>query len=134
MMKGLPCSGKTKWAKDWASQSHNRVRVSWSDILETMGSGFRHEKRLLAFDAALRIVKNAIRMDKDIVLDECNLYAPQFGLFVAAAQMNKCKVVWHTMKASPEECKINNKNLGGVVSDEMIDRLFEKYKAWLHQK
>ena len=70
IVRGLPKSGKTTWARKWTSESHNRIRVSWTDMLAVMGEGFRKERQTLAFDAALRLMKNAIRQDMDVVLAE----------------------------------------------------------------
>ncbi len=131
-MKGLPCSGKTSWAKAWANESHNRVRVSWSDILETMGGGkFRRERRPLAFDAALRLMCCALRAGMDVVLDEENLHGSEWGLFVARAQQCRAKVEWHYMAVSAEECKRRNTLMGHPVADMLIDRLAERWKDWL---
>ena len=34
MMKWLPLSGKTEWALAWVAKGRNRVRVSWTDIMD----------------------------------------------------------------------------------------------------
>ena len=47
MMKGLPLSGKTEWALGWVAKGRNRVRVSWTDIMATLGRKSR-DRRLLA--------------------------------------------------------------------------------------
>lgn len=56
MMKGLPCSGKTEWATEWVNKKTNRVRLSWSDVLLTIGDRFRGEHKLLAFEGFLRML------------------------------------------------------------------------------
>ena len=70
MMKGLPCSGKTEWATKWANQKANRLRLSWSDILNSMGGRYSRERRPIAFDGMLRMMCVALRHGKDVVIDE----------------------------------------------------------------
>ena len=134
MMKGLPKSGKTTWARKWASESHNRIRVSWTDMMAVMGDGFRKERQTLAFDAALRLMKNAIRQNMDVVVDECNLYGAEWGLFVSFAQQMGAKVVWQTIDTPLEVCLQRNKEAGSPLLDEQIVRLNEKWGLWLKQR
>lgn len=134
MMKGLPKSGKTTWARKWASEKHNRIRVSWTDMMQLMGPEFRKEKQTLAFDAALRLMRNALRQDMDVVLDECNLYGPEYGIFAAYAQQARAKIVWQTMDTPLEVCLQRNKEAGSPLLDEQIVRLNEKWGFWLKQR
>lgn len=134
MMKGLPKSGKSTWAKKWASEKHNRVRVSWTDILAMIGPEFRKERQTIAYDAALRIMKNALRQDMDVVVDECNLYGSEWGLFVAFGQQMRAKVVWKTMDTPLDVCLQRNKEAGYPLLDEQIVRLNEKWGFWLKRK
>ena len=134
MMKGLPKSGKSTWAKKWASEKHNRVRVSWTDILAMIGPEFRKERQTIAFDAAVRIMRNALRQDMDVVVDECNLYGSEWGLFVAYAQQERAKVVWKTMDTPLDVCLQRNKEAGYPLLDEQIVRLNEKWGFWLKKR
>lgn len=134
MMKGLPKAGKTTWAKNWSSKKHNRVRVSWTEIMQMMGEEFRQQRQTLAFDAALRIMKNAIRQGMDVVVDECNLYGIEFGLFVANAQMMGAKIVWKTIDTPLDVCLERNKEAGYPLLNEQIVRLDEKWRWWLNKR
>lgn len=131
MMKGLPLSGKTEWALAWANEQHDRIRVSWSDILRSMGDKFRRERRPLAFDAALRLMCCALRNGVDVVVDECNLHGSEWGLFCSRAQQCGANIEWHTMDVGVEECKRRNALLGHPVADMELDRLAERWKDWL---
>lgn len=131
MMKGLPKSGKTTYAKQWAKSNHNRIRVSWTDILSVMGNEFRIERQTIAFDAALRIMMNALRQDMDVILDECNLHGSEWGIFYAKARQMHAKVEWHTMHTELDVCLKRNKEAGYPLLDEQIVRLNEKWGDWL---
>jgi len=91
------------------------------------------ERQTIALDAALRIMCNALRHGKDVIVDECNLYGSEWGLFVGKAQQLHARVEWKTMKVSPAECKKRNHEAGMPYLDEQIDSLAEKYAEWLKQ-
>lgn len=131
MMKGLPKSGKTTYAKKWASEKHNRIRVSWTELLQMMGKEFRKERQTIAFDGALRMMMNALRQDMDVVLDECNLHGSEWGLFYAKAKLLGAHVEWHTMHTPLDECLKRNEEAGCPLLNEQIVRLDEKWRMWL---
>lgn len=132
ILKGLPLSGKTEWAEAWVSQGSNRVRVSWSDIMATMGRKSR-DRRLLAFETATHLMVQALKKGCDVVLDECNLNSFTTGVFMARAQLLGASVKFHNMKKSADECKRRNAQLGHPVDDMEIDRLAHDYALWLKQ-
>lgn len=132
MMKGLPCSGKTEWALAWVAAKRNRVRVSWTDIMHSIGRKSR-DRRALAFETAIHLMLQALKAGNDVVIDECNLSGYTIGLFVARAQMVGATVKWHTMETTPEECKRRNAAAGHPVDDMEIDRLAKAYAPWLKQ-
>lgn len=132
IVKGLPLSGKTEWAMNWASDK-GRVRVSWSDMLQMVGRGTSRVLRPLVVDAACRLMCQSLREGLDVVLDECNLYPPEFQPFLVRAQMLHARVEFHVCEATAEECKRRNAQLGHPVSDMLIDRLAEVYGCWLKQ-
>lgn len=127
ILKGLPCSGKTEWAERWVKASQKRVRVSWTDILATMGRKTR-DKRLLAFETATHLMVQALKRGCDVVLDEENLNGFEVGIFMARAQMMKAKVEWHNMNQTAEQCKRRNAQRGHPVDDMEIERLAYEYR------
>lgn len=133
MMKGLPCSGKTEWATEWVNKKANRVRLSWSDVLLTIGDRFRREHKPLAFDGFLRMVQVALNHGIDVVVDECNLNGLEFCIVLVRAQQCGAKIEWHTMKRTADECKQRAREMGKEVNEMDIDRLAKKYETWLKQ-
>ena len=133
MMKGLPLSGKTEWAEKWVASGRNRVRVSWTDIMRSCGRKSR-DRRLLAFETATHLMVQALKRGNDVVLDECNLNPTTFSVFMARAQMMKCRVEWHNMNVSLDEAKRRNARLGHPVDDMEIERLAHEYAVWLEHK
>lgn len=100
--------------------------VRYSPDVRGGQNAFRRERIVIAYDAALRMMMNAIRQDKDVVIDECNLYAPRFSLFVARAQQLRANVKWQIIKADPDRVKEECRKRG-VLCDADIDLLMEKY-------
>ena len=133
MMKGLPLSGKTEWAEKWVASGRSRVRVSWTDIMRSCGRKSR-DRRLLAFETATHLMVQALKRGNDVVLDECNLNPTTFSVFMARAQMMKCRVEWHNMNVSLDEAKRRNARLGHPVDDMEIERLAHEYAVWLEHK
>jgi len=131
-MKGLPCSGKTEWALNWVAKGRNRIRVSWTDIMATLGRKSR-DRRLLAFETATHLMVQALKRGNEVVLDECNLNAQTIGFFMGRASMLGANVEWHNMKKSCEECKRRNAQMGHPVDDMEIERLAQQYRVWLEQ-
>ena len=133
MLKGLPCSGKTEWALQWVAKGRNRVRVSWTDIMQTLGRKAR-DRRLLAFETASHLMVQALKRGMDVVLDEENLNGHTFTLFMARAQMMKARVEWHNMNQTVEQCKRRNAERGHPVDDMEIERLAHEFRHWLKHK
>lgn len=131
MMKGLPCSGKTKWATDWVNASQKRVRVSWSDMLVMVENRKRRDMLPLVIDAAARLMLTSLRAGFDVVLDEENLQPFLYNIFVVRAHNAGYKVQWQTMTTDAEECKRRNAERGHPVSDMAIDRKSERWSDWL---
>lgn len=131
LLKGLPCSGKTEYALKWCNGKIGRVRISRTDICRTLGLRSDIEKNVLAYDAAIRILRISLHYGYDVIIDECNLYGPDYSLFLSNAQQMGGKIKFVSIKTSPEDCKKRSAQLGHPISDDMIDRLWEKHKDWI---
>lgn len=74
MLKGLPGSGKSTWAKTFVSQNPGWVRIN-KDSLREMMSGYRpgkDEALILAWRDAL--IYNSLSRDKNVVVDDTNFH------------------------------------------------------------
>lgn len=132
MMKGLPCSGKTEWAYKWAESKRNRVRISWTDIMNSIGRKTR-ERRILSIEATVHLMIQSIKSGFDVVLDECNLNPLTFNIFITRALFLGCQIEWHNMNKNIDECKRRNAELGHPVDDMEIERLYKEWKVWLEE-
>ena len=131
ILKGLPCSGKTEFANKWVSEKQKRIRISWTELLASMGKGPARLMKPLAIDAACRLMVQALRQGCDVILDELNLYPPEFAPFTGRASMERARIEWKAINPPLEEIKKRNAQSEHPVREMELDRLAEKYKLWL---
>lgn len=127
VLKGLPYSGKTEAAYKLVSKGR-KIRVSWTDLADSLCGSDVHSRNRLAMDAALRLMRNAFRMGLDVVLDECYLYPPSFALFVSFALQSGASIEYKIIRAPADVCKERCLANGGSSEDvARIELLAEKY-------
>lgn len=139
-MKGLPFSGKTEWATEWAdSDPVNRLRLSWTDTLRMMGDRRNRYRRVVAFEGCVHMMADALRNGLSVVIDEENLDSITWSLFVTRAQQLHARVVWHNTRATADECKQRMLQYFDSDSDDArrhvldIDRKASLFAEWLKQ-
>lgn len=134
MMKGLPFSGKTEFARQWIYNSHDRVRVSWTDILYHITARPTKATRLLAFEAAVHLMVQALKAGMSVVIDEENLNGPEWGIFVTKGTQLGAHVEWHAMPIDVEQSKRRSAASDHPVIPTDIERKANDYGVWLKQK
>lgn len=75
LTRGLPASGKSTWAKEFARVNHRVVRVSRDDLRAQMypGTDYRYIDEDLITEAETALVRAALRNGKDVVVDAMHL-------------------------------------------------------------
>lgn len=135
MMKGLPFSGKTEWARRWVSEDPtHRLRLSWTETMGMMGRANRHH-RLIAFEGCVHMALQALARGMSVVIDEENLASLEWAPFTARVAQVKGRVEWHNMRASSDYCMIRAITiLGREKSDKVLDDIEHKgevFRQWL---
>lgn len=72
MTKGLPCSGKSYWAKEQV-QKGGCIRVSMDDIRESVFGGWSVKKEKACLRLRDTMVRYGIRESKNVIVDATNL-------------------------------------------------------------
>ena len=75
LTRGLPASGKSTWAKEFARVNPNVVRVSRDDLRTQLypGADYRDIDEDLITEAETALVRAALRQDKTVVVDAMHL-------------------------------------------------------------
>jgi tRNA uridine 5-carbamoylmethylation protein Kti12 len=76
IMRGLPSSGKTTFARSWVAENHNvRTRVNRDDLRAMMNEGAPHspeaERRII--NARDALITSLLRRNLDVICDDTNL-------------------------------------------------------------
>lgn len=72
MLRGLPASGKSTWAKERVKEG-NWIRVNKDDIRAMLGVDFSRKTEALVVSIERKIVENALLSGFDVILDNTNL-------------------------------------------------------------
>lgn len=88
----------------------------------------------LAVSITVRAMLRALDAGFDVVLDERNMYGPEWSVFDYMAKQHRHNVKWKYIRAKPEECKRRCLASGGTTAQCMeIDRMWQVYQRWLEQ-
>lgn len=137
LLRGLPASGKTTFARNWVAQDpQKRVRVNRDD-LRFMNYGFYHG---LTFDQEQDItrqehslVRSALKAGKDVIVDATNLKLKFARAFADIAVEMGAEFHVADMEAGVNECVSNDYtrgNAGGRHVGEHVIRSFAQRYKW----
>lgn len=132
LTKGLPASGKSTWAKKMIRQSNNFKRINKDDLRMMIDDSVwseNHEKFIL--NIRDYIVGEALRKDKNIIIDDTNFEDKHFDRMCEIAQNQNRNISVREMYF-PVDINValerNSKREGTArVPDEIIYRMFNKY-------
>lgn len=134
MMVGLPGSGKSTWAKEYARTSENETVILSSEIIreELFGScgvdvqtSENHEK---VFTAMFRRAKAALAEGKNVVYDATNLKKKNRIHVLRGLQFVRCQKICQLMILPYEECIRRNKKSESVVPEEVMWKMYTGFQ------
>jgi len=132
LTKGLPASGKSTWAKKMIRQSNNFKRVNKDDLRAMIDDSVwseNHEKFIL--NIRDYIVGEALRKDKNVIVDDTNFEDKHFDRMCEIAQNQNRNITVREMyfPIDLQEALKRNSARAGVarVPDEAIYRMYNKY-------
>lgn len=73
LTKGLPASGKTTWAKQYAEDNPDYIRISRDDLRHMRGKYWIPKQESIINDMVNQCILSALRADKNVILDATNL-------------------------------------------------------------
>lgn len=93
-LKGDASSGRTEWARQWADEAYNRVRISREDIIRTLSPKFPREKQSIAAAACLNLLINAIKTELNVCVDAEHRNRLEYQRMEATARRLGAEVIW----------------------------------------
>lgn len=127
LTRGLPASGKSTWAKEFARVNPNVVRVSRDDLRTQLfpGADYRDIDEDLITEAETALVRAALRQDKTVVVDAMHLQQRYINRWQKLGYPVEV-VEFHT-----DEVTLLVRNrlrpFEDTVPEEVIKRNFQKY-------
>ena len=128
LLRGLPASGKSTYAKELVAVNHNWVRVNKDDLRAMMNGGVfsgKLEKHIVRTEREL--VENALKLGKNVIVDDTN-FNPNHEIFFRALAYQYSAEVEVKFFDIPLEICINrdNKRPNGV-GETVIRRMYNQY-------
>ena len=72
MLKGLPASGKTTWAKEKINENGNFIRVNKDDIRESILGKWSPKKEKTVISIRNALIRTGIGLGKNVIVDDTN--------------------------------------------------------------
>lgn len=73
MLKGLPASGKSTWAKEKINENSNYIRINKDDIRESITGKWTPKKEKIVISIRNSLIKAGINLGKNVIIDDTNL-------------------------------------------------------------
>ena len=73
MLKGLPASGITTWAKEKINENSNYIRINKDDIRESITGKWTPKKEKIVISIRNSLIKTGISLGKNVIIDDTNL-------------------------------------------------------------
>lgn len=129
MLKGLPASSKSTWAKEQVAKG-GYLRVSMDDIRASVFGGWSVKKEKACLRLRDEMVKFGIKEGKNVIVDATNLNPKhEYRLRALAEELGVQFVINDSfLKVSPEECVERDLHRGeNAVGSKIIYEMYEKW-------
>lgn len=128
LLRGLPASGKSTYAKELVSKNHKWVRVNKDDLRAMMNNGeFSGKLEKQVVKTEREIAENALKLGKNVVIDDTNFNPTHEEYFRQLAKTYKAEFEVKFFDTPLEECiKRDNKRPNGV-GETVIRRMYNQY-------
>lgn len=128
LLRGLPASGKSTYAKELVAKDHNWVRVNKDDLRAMMNGGVfsrKLEEQIVITEREL--VENVLKIGKNVVVDDTNFNLAHERYFSQLARYYKAEFEVKFFDTPLEECiKRDNKRPNGV-GEAVIYKMYNQY-------
>lgn len=128
MLKGLPASGKSTYAKGLVSKDHNWVRVNKDDLRAMMNNGeFSGKLEKQVVKTEREIAENALKIGKSVIVDDTNFNPTHEEFFRQLAKSYKAEFDVKFFNTPLEICMIRDNERPNGVGETVIRRMYNQY-------
>lgn len=128
VLKGLPASGKSTWAKEFVENNPGWLRLNKDDLRQMLHnnkwSKGNEKQVLMARDAT---IKAALTMEYNVVVDDTNFAPQHLKTIKKIAEEFDADVEVKYFDVSLEECLARNQNRPNKVPDNVIEDMYYRY-------
>ena len=137
ILKGLPASGKSTWAKEQVERTGNSVRVNKDDLREmAFQSKFTKKRESFILESRNHMILSAMDLNLNPIVDDTNLNP------VHEENIRSLVKLWNSEKdkgqytveindsfldVSPEECIRRDRNRANPVGDSVIRDMYNRW-------
>lgn len=129
MLKGLPASGKTTWAKEQLKKYPGRYkRVNKDDLRAMLDNGkwsSHNEKFILKIRD--EIIRQTLVNDQHVIIDDTNFHPKHHDRLKEIARLNNACVKIKEFNTSIEECIERDSERENSVGEKVIRDMYDKY-------
>ena len=132
MMKGLPASGKTTWARDMVAKSEGRCKRVCKDDLRDMLDAGQYSQRNEAYVLKVRdsLVKAFLAEGLDVIVDDTNLAPKHESRLRQLAKIRKSSFEVMDFTGVPiDECIRRDSKRDRRVGPMVIRRMYDQFLA-----
>lgn len=128
MMKGLPASGKSTWAKKQVDD-HGFKRVNKDDLRSMIDNGkWSKSNEKLVVQVQTQMIESFLKAGHSVVVDDTNFHPPYEEKYkMLAAVYGADFEVQDFSHVSLEECLARDKKRPNYVGEEVIKRMYRQY-------
>ena len=127
--KGLPGSGKTRWAKEFLKGNPSFIRANRDEIRLMLGRSFSHRFEDVVTKVEHSAILAALEKGYDVIVDDTNLN-PVTVKKIEDLVLGKAEIeIKSFLDVSPEECIKNDSEREGKskVGPDVIWGMYNKY-------
>lgn len=128
LLRGLPASGKSTYAKELVSKNHNWIRVNKDDLRSMMNGGVfsrKLEEQIVITEREL--TENALKIGKNVVVDDTNFNLAHERYFSQLARYYKAEFEVKFFDTPLEECIKRDIKRPNGVGEAVIRKMYNQY-------
>lgn len=130
ILKGLPASGKSTWAKEWvkADPLNSRIRINKDDLRDELHNGVfskKNEREVIA--ERDKRIRSALATGWDVVVDDTNFNPVHIADITKIAQEFKAEVELKMFDIDPEVAIKRDLKRSKSVGERVIMRMYNRY-------